>query len=150
MTGTPREIPIIIVPKSASPKVFSPAPISFTLVPEPGQTSIRFAGCKQETLSQWRPAEPESNYVGTVKVRGRVSPGNMTFLIVTFLNEKGEYLGIGSIDRLPVGDWREPIELAVLVHAPKTVQQIGLGVRVLNQVNDDYAEFSQLSLKRLE
>ena len=121
-----------------------------SLAPGPERGSIRFEGCKQDTLSQWHGAEPEADYLGTVKVRGRVSPGNMTFLIVTLLNDKGEYLGIGSIDRLPVGEWNEPVELAVLVHAPKSVRQVGLGVRVLNQVGADYAEFSQLSLKRLE
>jgi hypothetical protein len=93
---------------------------------------------------------PDADYVGTVKVRTRVSPGNMTFLIVTMLDEKGQYLGIGSTDRVPVGDWDEPVELVVLVRTPKNVRQIGLGVRVLNQVGGDYAEFSQLSLKRLE
>jgi hypothetical protein len=121
-----------------------------SLVPGLEQGAIRFEGCKQETLSQWHGAEPEADYIGTARVRARVSPGNMTFLIVIFLNDKGEYLGIGSIDRLPVGEWNEPVELAVLVHAPGNVRQVGLGVRVLNQVNDDYAEFSQLSLKRLE
>ena len=64
--------------------------------------------------------------------------------------KKGKYIGIGSIDRLPVGDWKEPVELAVFVRAPKEARQVGIGVRVLNQVNDDYAEFSQLSLKQLE
>jgi hypothetical protein len=112
------------------------------------QGIIRFEGCKQETLSQWHSAAGETEYIGTVKVRAKVSPGNMTFLIITLLGDKGKYLGVGSIDRLPVGDWSEPVELAVLVRAPNDAKQIGLGVRVLNQVGDDYAEFSHLSLKR--
>jgi hypothetical protein len=117
--------------------------------PDGTANAIRFSGCKQETLSQWHAAEPETDYIGTVKVRAKVSPGNMTFLIITFLNEKGEYIGIGSTDRVPVGEWNEAVELSVFVHAPKNVRQIGLGVRVLNQVNDDYADFSELSLKRM-
>ncbi len=121
-----------------------------TLQPGIGHNTIRFAGCKQETLSQWYSAEGGSLYTGTVQVRAKVSPGNMTFLIVSFLDAKGKHIGIGFIDRLPVGDWSGPVELAVLVRAPKEAAQIGLGVRVLNQVNDDYAEFAQLSLKRVE
>ncbi|HVT73076.1 MAG TPA: DUF4838 domain-containing protein [Lacunisphaera sp.] len=121
-----------------------------TLVPVGDRNSIRFEGCKQETLSQWHSAEPGDDYIGTVKVRAKVSPGNMTFLIVTMLDDKGGYLGIGNIDRVPVGDWREPVELAVFVHAPENVKNIGLGVRVLNQVDGDYAEFSDLSLRKLE
>lgn len=121
-----------------------------SLVPAGDRKAIRFEGCKQETLSQWHSAEPGGDYVGTVKVRARVSPGNMTFLIVTMLDDKGGYLGIGNIDRVPIGDWREPVELAVLVHAPENARNIGLGVRVLNQVDGDYAEFSELSLRKLE
>ncbi|MBI2498054.1 MAG: hypothetical protein HYV75_09170 [Opitutae bacterium] len=121
-----------------------------SLVPAPEGRAIRFSGGKQETLSQWHTAEAGALYAGTARVRARVSPGNMTFLIVTFLDAKGGYIGSGSIDRLPVGEWNEPVELAVLVRAPKEAKQIGLGVRVLNQVGDDYAEFSRLSLKRME
>jgi len=112
--------------------------------------AIRFEGCKEETLSQWHAADGETEYVGTVKVRAKVSPGNMTFLIVTFLDEKDKYVGVGLIDRLPVGEWTEPVELAVWVRSARNVKLVGLGVRVLNQVDGDYAEFSQLSLKRRE
>jgi len=88
-----------------------------SLVPGPGGKAIRFAGGKQETLSQWHAAESGALYAGTARVRAKVSPGNMTFLIVTFLDAKGQYIGLGSIDRLPVGDWNEPVDLAVLVRA---------------------------------
>lgn len=118
--------------------------------PLPAPGGIRFEGCKQESLAQWHAAVAENEYIATAQVRAKVSPGNMTFLIVTFLDEKGKYIGLGSIDRLPVGDWLEPVELAVLVRAPAGVKQIGLGVRVLNQVGEDFAEFTQLSLKRRE
>lgn len=143
-------------------------------------------GCKQETLSQWHPAEAGAWYAATARVRARVSPGNMTFLIVTFLDEKGKYIGLGTIDRLPVsekhgaksteqgaetgrdsreatrgssvakamddtaGEVDEWVELAVLVPAPKNAKQVGLGVRVLNQVSDDFAEFASLSLRELK
>lgn len=151
--GEPYETRRITLGPGPAPLLSADNPGFVTGTPSPGGftgKAIRFEGCKQETLSQWRSAEPAADYIGTVQVRAKVSPGNMTFLIMTFLDEKGQYIGLGSIDRVPVGDWREPVELAVLVHAPKAARQIGLGVRVLNQVNDDYAEYSQLSLKRLE
>lgn len=111
---------------------------------------LRFAGCKQETLSQWRPGKAGAWYVGTAQVRGKISPGNLTFLIISFLDAKGQHIGIGSIDGLPVGDWPKPVEMAVFLQAPAEAVQVGFGLRVLNQVNDDYVEFSRLSLKEMK
>lgn len=51
----------------------------------------------------------------------------MTFLLMPFLDHKGKYIGIGSIDRLPVEEWNKSVQLAVLVKAPKNARQVGLG-----------------------
>jgi len=40
--------------------------------------------------------------------------------------------------------------LQVLVRAPRVAAHVGVGVRVLGQVNDDFAEFEALALERLE
>ncbi|MDD3180752.1 MAG: DUF4838 domain-containing protein [Opitutaceae bacterium] len=112
---------------------------------------IRFGGCKQDSLFQWRQAVPGALYAATAQVRARVSPGNRTFLIVSFLDAKGNYMGVGSIDRLPVGNWNDrDNELCVLARAPQMSAQIGIGVRVLDQVDADFAEFAEISLRRLE
>jgi hypothetical protein len=71
--------------------------------------------------------------------------------LVSFLDKKGGYLGFGATDRLPVGDWSATErELCVVVRTPPGTTQIGLGVRALDQVNDDFAEFAEISLRRLE
>jgi hypothetical protein len=121
-----------------------------SLLPTWPNRTVRLEGCLQEALSQWREAKPGMRYVGSVKVRAKVSPGNMTFLIVSLLDEAGNHVGLGSIDRLPVGEWNEPVDLQVYVQAPANVSQIGIGVRVLNQVDDDFAEFSELSLREVK
>lgn len=107
-------------------------------------------GCKQETFSQVVPGEPGRTYVARVKFRGHVSPGNMTFLILNFQDAQGKTLSYGIVDRVPVGRYDVPVELLVQAEAPDGAAWIGLGVRVMNQVENDVAEFSDFSLREWE
>jgi hypothetical protein len=110
--------------------------------------AIRFAGCKQETLGQWRgDVVPGRDYVARVRVRGKVSPGNATFVIMTFFDEKFQPFALGHTLRLPAGEYREWTEIAVVERAPPKASYIATGVRVLNQVSDDFAEFAGVSLR---
>lgn len=138
-------------------------------LPLSGETVLRFAGCKQETFSQLTAAEAGKWYVARVKVRGRVSPGNMTFLILNFQDAKGQTMGQGFVDRLPVGTsgatdnppspgfgaasgqrtTDNEVELVVWAQAPAKAKWVGLGVRALNQVGEDYAAFSGFSLQEM-
>ncbi len=111
--------------------------------------SLVMRGCKQETFSQLTTAEPGKWYAARVKVRSKVSPGNMTFLILNFQDETGQALGLGFVDRLPVGDYSNGVELVVWAQAPAKAKWVGLGVRALNQVEEDYAAFSRFSLQTL-
>lgn len=115
-----------------------------------GGQVLRFAGCEEESLFQWARPEPAGLYLATVRVRARVSPGNMTFLLVAFADAEGRHMGLGHTDRLPAGDWSEGTTLQVLVRAPRSAAHVGVGVRTLGQVNDDFAEFEALTLERLE
>ncbi len=121
-----------------------------SLEPSGGGQAIRLSGCKQDTLSQWRSAVPGALYVARAKVRGKVSLGNMTFLILNFGTGSMNSPGIGSVDRLPVGDYPDGVELITWAVAPPNAGRVGLGVRVLNQVNDDSAVFYGFSLQRVE
>ncbi len=112
-----------------------------------GRQAVRYAGCNQESLFQWVQAKPDALYLATVQVQARVSPGNMTFLIVTFADRDGNHIGQGEIDRLPVGEWGEGTVLQVLVRAPHHAATVAVGVRTLWQVNNDFAEYESLSLR---
>ena len=114
-----------------------------------GGKTVRLSTCRQEFLVQWQPTQPGELYVAEIDVRARVSPGNQTFLIVNFLDEKQQRLGGGSLDRLPSDDAVQEQRLCVVVRAPEKARYIGLGVRAIHQVGEDFAEFSRPSLRRL-
>ncbi len=121
-----------------------------TLEPASHGNAVRLSGCKGDSFYQWQPAVPGARYVARVKVRGKVSPGNMTFLILNFGAGEKNTPGHGQVDRLPVGDYPEGVELITWAIAPKDARQVGMGVRVLNQVNDDYAVCEGFSLQRVD
>jgi hypothetical protein len=114
-----------------------------------GRRVLRMASCRTESIGQWVPALPGALYAGTVKVRAKTSPGTATYLIVTFLDDRGAHVDLGRADRLPAGDGVQETELWVITRAPWNARHVGFAVRVLNQINDDFAEFSSASLRRL-
>lgn len=113
-----------------------------------GQT-IRWSGCLEETFSQWLPAEPGVRYRASARVRAKVSPGTLSFLALYRLDQQGKFVDLGIIQRVPVGEWNEEVELSVTVRAPKDGGRIGIAMRTLCQVGDDYLEFSQLELRAI-
>lgn len=123
---------------------------SVSLVPAPKGMAVRWSGCLEETLSQWLPVEPGGLYRASARARAKVSPGNMTFLAIYCVDPNGKFSDLGTIQRLPVGEWGNEVELSVVVRAPKDAGQIGLAVRTLCQVEGDFVEFSQIELKLLE
>ncbi|MBI3886367.1 MAG: DUF4838 domain-containing protein [Opitutae bacterium] len=121
-----------------------------TLVPASKGHAVRLTGCLEETFWQWMPAEGGALYRATARVKARVSPGTMTFLVVYFTDATGKFADLGTIQRLPVGEWREEVELSVVARAPRHSRRVWVAVRTVNQVEGDYAEFSQIGLARLE
>lgn len=114
-----------------------------------GSRVLRMAGCRTEGIGQWVAVVPGSIYAATAKVRAKSSPGTATYLIVTFLDDQGRHIGLGRIDRLPAGNAIQEGELCVLAKAPPQAKFIGYGVRAQNQINDDFVEFSDASLRRI-
>jgi hypothetical protein len=114
-----------------------------------GTQRLRYTGCNQETFWQWRAAQPGHLYRASVRVKGSVAPGTMVFLLVPFLDKNGQHIGVGHIDRLPVGDWPQGVQLEVLVRAPANAVQTALSLRTLYQVPGDWAEWEAPSLRDL-
>lgn len=115
-----------------------------------GPRVLRFASCRTEGIGQWVPVTAGALYAAQVNVRAKSSPGTATFLIMAFLDETGRHIGLGRVDRLPPESSVQEAVLCVIAKAPPNARFVGFGVRVLNQINDDFAEFSGASLRRLE
>lgn len=67
-----------------------------------GLASLVMKGCKQETILQFATAEPGKWYAARVKVRGQVSPGNMTYLVLNF-QDAARRTGLGVVDQVLSG-----------------------------------------------
>ncbi len=111
-----------------------------------GTQRLRYSGCNQETLWQWKPAQPGHLYRARVRAKGHVAPGTMVYLLVPFIDKDGQHIGAGHIDRLPAGDWPDGVELEILVRAPAKAAQIGVSLRTLYQVPGDWTEWEGISL----
>jgi hypothetical protein len=116
------------------------------LVPTGNGNAIRLTGCREENFWQWLPAEGGAMYRATARVKAKVSPGNMTFLAIYFTDAEDKRTDLGTIQRLPVGEWNDEVELSVAVRAPLKSPRVGIAVRTVNQVEGDFAEFSQIGL----
>jgi len=113
------------------------------------QRTIRYSGVNQEGLYQTVAVTPGTLYRATVRVRGKISPGNMTYLFVGLADQRGKNLDLGLIDRLPLGDFPEWTTLEMIVRAPPGAALMGFGLRALYQVNDDFVEFTEPSLRAI-
>jgi len=83
----------------------------------------------------------------TVRARGRVSPGNQTYIMLNWMDAGGRYVGTAVADRLPDGDWPEGKTLAVESMAPPGAAYVGIGLLVYNQVGKDYVTFADVDLR---
>jgi hypothetical protein len=112
-----------------------------------GSRVLRVAGSRIEQLSQWVPATPNALYAAQVKVRGKASPGTAYYLILSFLDENNRHTSFGRVDRVAVSDSAQEVELCAIARAPANVRWVGVGLHVRNQINDDFVEFSDASLR---
>lgn len=120
-------------------------------VPQPdGTNALRYTGANQEGFYQAHWAKAGTLYHLAVRVKAKVSPGNMTYLLAVFADENNKPVGPGTTQRLPAGDWSEGVTLEFLVRAPQGAKIISFALRTLWQVNDDFAEWSSPRLREIE
>ena len=122
--------------------------VSFSRAPD-GRRVLRLEGCIRDDLTQWVPAVAGEVFEATAEVRARVSPGTSVHLLLRFMDERGRFLDPGRVDRVPAGAGEQALRLTLIGRAPAGARWAGMAVRALNQVNDDFAEFTGASLRRL-
>lgn len=115
-----------------------------------GSKRVRYVGCMNESLSQWASATPGNLYRATVRMKGRVSPGSIVMLSVSFLDGKSERVGQIHIDRLPAGEWNDAVALEIIVRAPAKAAWVGFSPSAYNQMPGDWLEFEGLSLREID
>jgi hypothetical protein len=123
--------------------------VAFTRAPD-GRRVLRLEGCIRDDLTQWVPAVAGEVFEATAEVRARVSPGTSVHLLLRFMDERGRFLDPGRVDRVPSGAGEQALRLTLIGRAPAGARWVGMAVRALNQVNDDFAEFTGASLRRLQ
>jgi hypothetical protein len=110
---------------------------------------LRIAGSRTDQIDQWIPATGGALYAAQVKVRAKSTPGTAVFLVLNFLDEKQQHVGLGRVDRVPPGEAAEEWQLTAIGRAPPRASFVGVALRVFNQIGDDFAEFSDVSLRRM-
>ena len=111
-----------------------------------GARALRVTGGNQESLYQTNWAKPGALYQARVNLKAKVSPGNVTFLILYCSDREGRHLKSLITQRLPVGDWSDGTTLEVVLRAPPDAHTVSLGLVSNWHVNDDFAEWSHPSV----
>jgi len=107
-----------------------------------GTRIVRFEHTAFDHLTQWIPAVPGALYRAQVDFVGRVGPGNEQYLIASFRDHSGRFVGDSAEDRVPWGEWRDLRHLTIILRAPATANEIGFGIYSCHQLADDFSEFS--------
>jgi hypothetical protein len=110
--------------------------------------SVRLDHCAADWISQWVNALPQYTYVARVDLRAKIKSGAQVFLIMSWKNRAGEFIGRTVTDQVPVGDWANGRALLVQGLAPSLASLVGIGIYVYHETGDDYAEFSDFTFVR--
>ncbi len=111
-----------------------------------GARSLRYEHVASDRLLQWIPAEPGAFYRAAIDFRGRVSPGCEAYLVVSFLDRAGHFVGDAAESRVPLGDWERTRRLEATLRAPASAVLFGFGLYACHQLDSDFAEFSAPSV----
>lgn len=112
-----------------------------------GARALRVEGAWDTEVFRWIPALPGRIYVLTGWLRGRVSPGNKSALVLSFRDADNKPVGEHRMQALPAGRTDGWTELALADHAPVDAAWVGLGVSVARQVDGDWSEADDVQLR---
>ena len=110
-----------------------------------GERTLRLTRNKETSIYQWNAVTMAGLHVASVRVRGRVSPGNVVNLTLGWLDEAQKRVGL-EVQRLPDGEWPEWVTLRVARVPPPRARWVGVSVRLQNQLPGDWVEVWDFSL----
>jgi hypothetical protein len=106
---------------------------------------VRITGAKDTSVSQWNSVESAAFHIGSVQIRGRVSPGSLAVLTFGWLDGTERNIGFSTM-RLPEGDWPEWQTLHQGAKPPPDARWIGIGIRIEHQAPGDWVEAGSFRL----
>ncbi|HUG13248.1 MAG TPA: DUF4838 domain-containing protein [Opitutaceae bacterium] len=112
-----------------------------------GARALRVEGAWDTEVFRWIPALPGRIYVLTGWLRGRISPGNTSALVLSFLDADNRPIGEHQLQSLPVGRADDWTEVVLADRAPEGVAWVGFGVSVARQVGSDFVEADDVQLR---
>jgi hypothetical protein len=114
-----------------------------------GSRALRVEGAWDTEVFRWIPALPGRIYLLTGWLRGRISPGNTSAIVLSFLDADNNPVGTHRLQALPAGHVDAWTELALTGSAPGNAAWVGFGVSVARQVDGDFLEADDVQLRSL-
>jgi len=112
-----------------------------------GTRALRVEGAWDTEMFRWIPALPGRTYVLTGWLRGRVSAGNASTLVLSFLDADNQPVGEHRLQALPVGRTDDWTEIALADRAPADAAWVGFGVSASRQTGTDWLEADDVQLR---
>jgi hypothetical protein len=112
-----------------------------------GERALRVEGAWDTEVFHWIPALPGRIYVLTGWLRGRVSPGNTSALVLSFLDADNKPVGEHRLQALPLGRTDAWTEIVLADLAPADAAWIGFGVSAARQIGGDWLEADSVQLR---
>jgi hypothetical protein len=112
-----------------------------------GGRALRVEGAWDTEVFRWIPALAGRTYVLTGWLRGHVSAGNASALVLSFLDADNKPVGEHRLQSLPAGSSDNWVELALADRAPADAAWVGFGVSASRQTGRDWLEADDLKLR---
>jgi hypothetical protein len=112
-----------------------------------GARALRVEGAWDTEVFRWIPALPGRIYILTGWLRGRVSPGNTSALVLSFLDADNRPIGEHQLQSLAACRTDNWTELVLAGRAPEGAAWVGFGVSVARQVGSDFVEADDVQLR---
>jgi hypothetical protein len=112
-----------------------------------GARALRVEGAWDTEVFRWIPALPGRTYLLTGWLRGRVSTGNTSALVLSFLDADNKPVGEHRLQSLPAGSTDNWLEIVLADRAPADAAWVGFGVSASRQTGADWLEADDVQLR---
>lgn len=109
----------------------------------------RISNSYKASVSQWIRVNRGEIYLFSAKVKGKISPGNVTYLQVSWANKEGKALDGMHGDRLIASEYNDWETLSLVLKAPPQSHSVCITLQSCFHEEDDFVEIDYFSVIRL-